>query len=217
MANNYFVRITYDAEVLSPLFQNWSALCERWAVYEHAGEKTGKIHCHILMIRCKLHKKQLRNRNCGLNLAGNERCSFKELDVSDDSLFHTLTYCSKGSIEPSEFFGFDLKDDIIRAMKAWVQDVPKAYLTYQQCFATFYVKNLIQYADEWKAAGYANLFNTEHYDEYVFKEVKRKVLDFSMSKFRAYSQPCAAQVKMLIHTWYYYNTNYKFPTRLERL
>jgi len=217
MANNYFVRITHSAETLEPLFRNWAPECERWAVYEHEGEKTGKVHCHILMVRCKIHKKQLRNRNCGINLTGNELCSFKELDSAPDSLFHTLTYCSKGNIEPYEFIGFELKEDILKAMKAWVEDMPKAYMIYQQCFKNFGVKHFILVQEEWSKAGYATAFDLEQYDDYVFREEKNKVLDFYMSKFRAYTQACAAQVKMLIITWYYYNKTYTYPKRLERL
>jgi len=199
------------------MFQNWAPLCEQWAVYEHAGEKTGKIHCHILMVRCKIHKKQLRNRNCGINLMGNEHCSFKELDPAPDSLFQTLTYCSKGSIEPHEFFGFDLKDDIKRAMKAWVDNMPKAYMIYQQAFKHFSVKHFCVVHDEWKESGHGQVFDFDKYDDYVFKEVKKRVMDFSMGKFRAYNAACAAQVKMLIMTWYYYNTNYTYPKRLEKI
>lgn len=115
-AYDYFIRITYPYQDIASLVSKWALQCEKLIVYQHTGEKTEKIHCHMVMIGSRIQKKQLRNLgNQFVNLKGNENCSFKE--AIDDG---AITYMSKGNLEPSYNKGF-AEERIEELRKKWVK------------------------------------------------------------------------------------------------
>ena len=58
---HYAVRITHSYEVAKPIVHLWAMKCEKILAYEHLGERTGKIHIHLLLVNTSVDKKQLRN------------------------------------------------------------------------------------------------------------------------------------------------------------
>jgi len=223
MSHNYFVRITHPYANLEPLVHAWSLLCDRLAVYEHEGARTGKVHCHLLVVGSRVEKKQLRNvgtvslqgKEVVCSLQGNAFCSFKPLDPSKDSIMHTLTYCAKGKYDPYYFKDFDWKDEICRAFNAWVQQEPPAYMKYQDC-----MKGIVKPTNrlEWARAqeGFGLQYTEDLYNEFVYRTIKGQVQSYCMKKYRAFTQACQAEVKMLICTIYFYH-DYQLPSRLERV
>ena len=57
---HYAVRITHSYEVAKPIVHLWAMKCEKILAYEHLGERTGKIHIHLLLVNTSVDK-QLRN------------------------------------------------------------------------------------------------------------------------------------------------------------
>ena len=57
---HYAVRITHSYEVAKPIVHLWAMKCEKNLAYEHLGERTGKIHIHLLLVNTSVDK-QLRN------------------------------------------------------------------------------------------------------------------------------------------------------------
>jgi len=104
MPHDYFVRVTYSYDKIASMVSLWSCRSEKLVVYEHVGEKTEKIHCHILILGCNIHKKQLRNlgSTC-VSLKGNELCSFKECDQHWKT---ACVYMTKGKLDPKYLKGF---------------------------------------------------------------------------------------------------------------
>lgn len=103
MPHDYFVRITHPYEDCAPVVSLWALRCEKLAVYEHTGDKTEKVHIHILILGSVLQKKQLRNIGSGIvDLRGNENCSFKEC-VSYET---PVVYMTKGSLDAKYLKGF---------------------------------------------------------------------------------------------------------------
>ena len=47
---HYAVRITHSYEVAKPIVHLWAMKCEKILAYEHLGERTGKIHIHLLLV-----------------------------------------------------------------------------------------------------------------------------------------------------------------------
>ena len=72
--------------------------------YEHLGERTGKIHIHLLLVNTSVDKKQLRNiaATTKIPVSGNEWMSFKVADLEPTY----ITYMSKGQIDPSYNKGY---------------------------------------------------------------------------------------------------------------
>ena len=58
---HYAVRITHSYEVAKPIVHLWAMKCEKILAYEHLGERTGKIHIHLLLVNTSVDRKQLRN------------------------------------------------------------------------------------------------------------------------------------------------------------
>jgi len=106
MLYNYAVRITHDFATARPVIHSWATRCTKILVYQHLGKKTKKAHIHILMEGVSLQKKQLRNIGSatGVNLTGNELCSFKEYD--GDTTY--ITYMTEGENDPLYNVGYDI-------------------------------------------------------------------------------------------------------------
>lgn len=223
MAHSYFVRITHSYEAIEPLVHAWALITDRLAVYEHVGDRTQKVHCHLLVVGSRVEKKQLRNigtdafkrKGANISIAGNGNCSFKPLDISYDSIFHTLTYMSKGKYDPSYNREFD-PITIAEAKAAWVEQLSPQEQVYQD-FLKIYLKPASR-LDWHKSNNDFGLHNRseEDYNEFVYRVVKGQVQSFCMKRFKVFSQACCSQVKMLICTVYYYH-DYTLPSRLERI
>lgn len=99
---SYAVRITYDYKTFAPIIKLWAEKCEKVAVYEHVGEKTGKTHIHLALWRTSVDKKQLRNIAMKyLDVKGNERCSMKALETDWTLAIRYYVYMTKGKHDPS--------------------------------------------------------------------------------------------------------------------
>lgn len=104
---SYFVRLTYSYADISGVIRQWAMKCEKMAVYEHEGAETKKVHCHIAIQRVCVCKKQLRNiANSIIDIKGNEKSSFKELDMSQTPFI----YMTKGTLEPKYLQGYEKED-----------------------------------------------------------------------------------------------------------
>jgi len=102
---HYAVRITHSYDVAKSIVHLWAMKCEKLLAYEHLGERTGKIHIHLLLVNTSVDKKQLRNiaATTKIPVSGNEWMSFKVADL--DPTY--ITYMSKGEIDPSYNKGFE--------------------------------------------------------------------------------------------------------------
>lgn len=102
---HYAVRITHSYEVAKPIVHLWAMKCEKLLAYEHLGERTGKIHIHLLLVNTSVDKKQLRNiaATTKVPVSGNEWMSFKVADLEPTY----ITYMSKGEIDPCYNKGFE--------------------------------------------------------------------------------------------------------------
>lgn len=115
MPYDYFVRITHSYAAIAGLVSLWAMRCEKLAVYEHTGEKTEKIHCHLLILGSNTQKKQLRNIGSDIvDLKGNENCSFKEC-VSWET---PVVYMTKGNLDPKYLKGFT-KEEAVEWKSKW--------------------------------------------------------------------------------------------------
>ena len=81
---HYAVRITHSYEVAKPIVHLWAMKCEKILAYEHLGERTGKIHIHLLLVNTSVDK-QLRNiaATTKIPVSGNEWMSFKSQTWAD--------------------------------------------------------------------------------------------------------------------------------------
>lgn len=133
MPYDYFVRVTYPYDKIASMVSLWSCRAEKLVVYEHTGEKTEKVHCHILILGSNTHKKQLRNLGATcVSLKGNELCSFKDCK----SFERPLVYMTKGNLNPKYLKGFEHTDAEVWKAK-WVPEekyekVPKDELLYNE-------------------------------------------------------------------------------------
>lgn len=131
---HYAVRITHSYDVCKRLVAQWALKSQALAVYEHLGEKTGKVHIHLALYSTSVDKKQLRNiaASCGVNVKGNENCSFKEWDGKD--LY--IIYMTKGSLDPKYLLNYSQDDsDVWKAQ--WV--APKEYIK-ETCWMKLYAE-----------------------------------------------------------------------------
>ena len=61
---HYAVRITHSYEVAKPIVHLWAMKCEKILAYEHLGERTGKIHIHLLLVNTSVDKKAIEKHCC---------------------------------------------------------------------------------------------------------------------------------------------------------
>lgn len=112
---SYAVRITHPKTTVQHIIASWATQCEKIVAYEHTDAQ--KIHCHLLIVNCRIGKKQLRNiaSNCGVNVKGNECMSFKAYDSNT----RYLSYMSKGQFTPFYLQGYTQEEcDVAKA--EWV-------------------------------------------------------------------------------------------------
>lgn len=119
MPHDYFVRITYAYDKIASMVSLWACRAEKMVVYEHIGTKTEKVHCHILILGCNIHKKQLRNLGATcVSLKGNELCSFKECTSWETP----VVYMTKGNLDPKYIKGFERSEADVWKSK-WVEPI----------------------------------------------------------------------------------------------
>lgn len=121
MLNDYAVRITYPYDQAGPIIRAWATRVSKMVVYEHTGDKTEKVHIHLLILGSSLQKKQLRNiaaDSCALNLKGQENMAFKEYD--GDDIY--ATYMTKGKHDPKYIQGFTMDEHAMWKSK-WIEPV----------------------------------------------------------------------------------------------
>lgn len=123
MLHDYAVRITHDQASVRRVINVWATKCLQIIAYEHVGDTTKKVHSHLLIKGSSVEKKQLRNlgKSTGINLKGNENCSFKAFDQNTTY----LTYMSKGKIDPWYIQNFT-NEEIEEAKLQWKE--PEEYV-----------------------------------------------------------------------------------------
>lgn len=165
---HYAVRITHSYEACQRVVGLWALRSDRIAVFEHEGEKTGKTHIHLALFGTSVDKKQLRNiaAATGLNVKGNENCSFKEWDGKPDNYMY---YMTKGKYDASYIKWYTI-DDVNEWKRLWVP--PKDYETQNHWQKLYY---------EFSETGHCvmdpddpDAFNTLHYLAHRFVKYKLK-------------------------------------------
>lgn len=150
---SFFIRATYSYADLQPLILIWSPLCEKMAIYEHIGEETEKIHCHIALVNAKIGKKQLMNKAAKAmpKWSGNETYSCKAMD---DGFDRQYVYMTKGIYEPSYLLGFTQADADLWKSK-WVHNSEATSvdeLHYNDCFKDYPLQRYYDLFEEQKDA-----------------------------------------------------------------
>lgn len=136
-----FVRITYPYDTLQQLVATWAQYCEKMAVVEHKGEKTQKIHVHILMYNMSRTWKQFKNimeRDFpSLGISGNEMISKVKAFKYHDGV-PSLRYMLKGKYDLSYNKGYD-EVQLKELKDSWKPEVEKQSKLQAQLerFATF--------------------------------------------------------------------------------
>lgn len=128
---DYAVRITHSYEVCKAIIDTWSQRCEKMLVYEH-NELGKKVHIHMVITRSDTEKKWLRELGArtGVNLKGNENCSFKKFDGNKTA----IVYMTKGINDPKFNKGYS-EEDIALWKSQWEQKpASKDAALYEQVF-----------------------------------------------------------------------------------
>jgi hypothetical protein len=189
MSYDYFVRITHPYAAIASLVGAWALRCQKLVVYEHVGTQTEKIHCHILILNSKTHKKQLRNIGQSYAmLKGNEYCSFKECVTYETP----VVYMTKGIHDPKYFMGFT-KEELDKLKGQWVEPnnyVPPSgnlaiFNTWQEQHMDALYENILRHNEE------KDWFNIvkKHMQKYIFEKNNR-----------IWDMKCITQYKMLVLT-----------------
>jgi hypothetical protein len=120
---HYAVRITHAYSVAQKIVAAWALKSERMAVFEHEGEKTGKIHIHLALYGTSVDKKQLRNIAAAtlIPVKGNENMAFEEWDGLENNYCY---YMTKGHIDASYLLKYT-QVDVEQWKSNWVE--PKVY------------------------------------------------------------------------------------------
>lgn len=128
MVEHAFVRITLPYDMLQSLLATWAQYCEKMAVVQHEGEKTQKLHVHILMYNMSRTWKQFQNIACRdfysvwSQLKGNEMISKKKAYKYD--AMATIRYMLKGQLDLSYNKGYDA-ELLSEAKASWKVDPEK--------------------------------------------------------------------------------------------
>lgn len=199
MPNDFFVRITHSYEALRSLVGVWALECEKMAVYEHVGTETEKVHCHMVILRSRITKKQLRNIGQKfVTLKGNEYCSFKACESWETP----MTYMTKGELEPKYYIGFT-KEECDAARSRWVEPaevVTRDRAIFNECF----------YENGWwdnsthpknKDCAHCGAWENRKCDECLFNPVKKRAIKFCVDKYDIWNMRAMNVYKMLVYTY----------------
>jgi hypothetical protein len=127
---HYAVRITHSYSVAQRIVAAWAPKCERMAVFEHKGDKTGKVHIHLALYATSVDKKQLRNiaATTAIPVKGNENMAFEVWSGLEASYCY---YMTKGHIDASYLMKYTT-DDVKRWQEAWVEPAKHVKLSVWQ-------------------------------------------------------------------------------------
>lgn len=180
-----FVRIVMAYDDVKSLVAAWSQLCEKLICYEHVGEKTEKVHVHILMYNMSRSWKQFQNimKRDFPSIHGNQSYSKKKAYRYDS--FATIKYMSKGSLDPSYNKGYS-QEEIATAKGSWTHEVIKKS----------------KFQEQWER--FPN-FCYGHGEEYInidFELCKNLAMDFARSEYGGvFPMPQAMNlVKSIVYT-----------------
>jgi len=114
MLHSYAVRITYPQATVKHIIAVWATICEKIVAFEHTDAK--KIHSHLLVIGCKVEKKQMRNiaATCGVDVKGQENMAFRVYDANTTY----IVYMTKGKFSPYYLQGFT-QEECEEAKQRW--------------------------------------------------------------------------------------------------
>lgn len=214
MPNDYAVRITYAYEVIKPLIETWAERCEKLAVYEHVGERTNKVHIHMVIEGCEIGKEQLKNlaKPTPINLKGNKQCSFKKYDGNQ----RAYVYMAKGVLSPKLLKGWtDLDAD--RWKKLWVGDLghqnSKDVLAYEDCYDELTFEVAWRYYQRDHPLTYTPGENPITKNDYEFNFIRTWARNYAFQKFnRVWNIQATNLYKMLVYTYVYRNNLVIPPT-----
>ena len=196
---DFFVRITYPYSHIKVLVVQWGLKCTKLVVYEHKGDKTEKIHCHLVVIGSSCDKKQLRNigqKYC--DLKGNKNCAFSVLD----SERKPLVYMTKGILDAKYLQGFSIEDSM-RWKTEWIEPakelekVPWAVSLYALTFPWDKERDTDEYD-----YGVFTPEQDKHKEKFsrVLKHVNYEVLHWNNHLF---TQKACMEIQMLMKTYCY--------------
>lgn len=204
MLHDYAVRITHTQTDIRRVINVWATRCHQVIAYEH-DEPGKKIHSHLLIKGANIEKKQLRNlgNSTGINLKGNENCSFKAYDQNTTY----LSYMSRGRIEPYYIQNFTT-EEIQTAKEAWVPPQEYVKLGSNEHLYNEFEKHILMgsedvfetnvYKDYLKSYDYLNKMDTTPRFEYI----RRKAHYYAFVKNRQIATPkFFNEFKMLVATF----------------
>lgn len=207
MVHSYAVRITYAYDAIKPLLECWAERCEKMAVYEHVGERTNKVHIHLVMENCEIGKEQLKNmaKPTPITLIGNKLCSFKKYDGNEKA----YVYMTKGVLTP-KFLKVWTDVDADRWKKLWVGDLghqnSKDVLLYEDCYDELTFEVAWKYYQRDHPNNYIAGSKPTSSNDYQFNFIKQWARNYSFSKFnRIWNIQAINMYKMLVYTYVYRN------------
>lgn len=106
MPYDFAVRITRSYEEVARVISRWALECDKMVVYQHEGERTGKVHIHLGIEGSRICREQLRNIANTILInpcKGQGDWSFKVWDKEE----RYIVYMSKGKHNPSYNKGYD--------------------------------------------------------------------------------------------------------------
>lgn len=195
MSYDYFVRITHPYEAIKVVVSLWALRATKLVVYEHTGEKTEKIHCHILILGSNTQKKQLRNIGADhVDLKGNEMCSFKEA-VSYDT---PLVYMTKGNLDPKYLKGYEAAD-AAKWKSSWVQPVKYVKQSSVKKLYDEIFPPTGKYQGDWTWPTPED-FVSEEYTAFHKVRIYAKQQIFARSKDQMWTPKCFSDYKTIVYT-----------------
>lgn len=202
MPHSYAVRITHAFDDMKPLIDIWSLRCDRMAVYEHVGERTNKVHIHLVIVDSEVCKEQLKNlaKPINIELKGNKVCSFKPFDGNEKALI----YMTKGLYKYKYLKGYTEAD--AEAWKAkWEGEVghsqPKDVIAYEACFDEQYDLSWLYHQRD-----HPNIYQSGcvpvSQNDYEYKFMKRQAHMYAFNAYRRiWNIQAANMYKMLVYTY----------------
>lgn len=208
MSHSYAVRITYPYETIKPLMEIWAEKCEKMAIYEHTGERTNKVHIHLVIERCSVTKDQLKNyaKPTPIVLKGNGNCSFKKFDGNEKA----YVYMAKGVLDPKFLKGWT-QEDAQRWKSLWVGEKGhsqrKENVVYDDCF------DEIVYESAWRYHQRDNPRGDQSINDYQFEFIRKWAHTYTFNKMgRIWNIQAINLYKMLVYTFVYRN-NIRIPEK----
>lgn len=207
--HSYAVRITYAYDVIKPLIECWAERCEKMAVYEHVGERTNKVHIHLVIENAEVGKEQLKNMAKGtpITLKGNKVCSFKKYDGNE----RAYVYMTKGVLNP-KFLKVWTDADADRWKKLWVGDIGhqanKDVLAYEDCYdeLSFEVAWRYYQRDHPRIPDIVNGEAVQTAHDYQYRFIRTWARNYAFNQYnRIWNIQAINLYKMLVYTYVFRN------------